>query len=187
MKSIQEIIFPTILLGGLVILLAITLIANQGQTETVQAAVEEMPAHLQNGQSCSFSANYPASIQAWCGQIEKYAQKHGVDPRLVAAVMLQESGGDPQAYSHSGAVGLLQVMPSDGLAAAFMCANGPCFANRPAMEKLFDPEFNIAYGTRMLASLYERYGDWREALRAYGPADVGYSYADKVLSIYAGY
>jgi len=44
---------------------------------------------------------------------------------LIAAVILQESGGDPSAYSSSGAVGLMQVMPRDGIAAEFMCVNGP--------------------------------------------------------------
>jgi len=82
---------------------------------------------------------------------------------------------------------LMQVMPRDGLAANFMCKNGPCFASRPSMEELFDPEFNIAYGTRMLAGLINRTGDIREALRAYGPINVGYYYADLVLKIYEAY
>ena len=106
---------------------------------------------------------------------------------LSAAVIWQESGGDPAAYSHSGAVGLMQVMPRDGIAAAFMCPNGPCFANRPAITELEDPEFNISYGVGMLAGLYQRYGDLRQALKAYGPMDVGYSYADTVLGLYQQY
>jgi len=106
---------------------------------------------------------------------------------LIAAVMLQESGGNPDAYSRSGAVGLMQVMPHDGKAAEFMCINGPCFANRPSMQELFDPQFNIQYGVRMLAGLIQRKGDVREALRAYGPMDAGYTYADKVLTIYQNY
>ena len=101
--------------------------------------------------------------------------------------MLQESGGDPQAYSSSGAVGLMQVMPNDGLAAGFLCSGGPCFANRPSIEELQDPEFNIDYGTRMLASLVDKYGDVQDALKAYGPANVDYCYADKVLAIYSNY
>ena len=47
----------------------------------------------------------------------------------MAAVMQIESQGNPQAYSPSGAAGLLQVMPRDGLAANFMCADGLCFSN----------------------------------------------------------
>jgi len=134
--------------------------------------------------SCAVSGRYPAEITQWCTLITKYAQKNGLPPNLVAGLVWQESGGNPNAYSHSGAVGLMQVMPSDGLAAGFMCKNGPCFANRPSSSELSDPEFNIKYGTKMLAGLLNRYGNYREALKAYGPMDVGYSYADKVLSIY---
>jgi soluble lytic murein transglycosylase-like protein len=96
--------------------------------------------------------------------------------------MLQESAGRPDAYSKSGAVGLLQVMPRDGLASKFMCKNGPCFSDRPSMEELFDPEYNLAYGAQMLASLVQHYGNERDALKAYGPKDVGYYYADLVLN-----
>jgi len=98
--------------------------------------------------------------------------------------MLQESGGNSNAYSHSGAVGLMQVMPRDGIAASFICANGPCFSNRPSSDELFDPTFNIQYGVRMLAGLVSKHGNIRDALYAYGPMDVGYTYADKIISIY---
>jgi soluble lytic murein transglycosylase-like protein len=98
-----------------------------------------------------------------------------------------ESGGDPQAYSASGAVGLMQVMPRDGLAASFECINGPCFASRPTIDELLDPVFNVEYGTGMLSGLVARLGSEREALKAYGPMDVGYSYADRVLAIYESY
>ena len=40
---------------------------------------------------------------------------------------------------------------------------------------------------RMLSSLQSRFGSLREALKAYGPKDVGYYYADKVLAIYDRY
>jgi soluble lytic murein transglycosylase-like protein len=133
---------------------------------------------------CSISQSFPDSVRQWCGLIDKYASTQGLDSNLVAALIVQESGGDPNAYSHSGAVGLMQVMPSDGLAAGFMCVNGPCFASRPSMAELYDPEFNLSYGMRMLAGLVQRRGSVRDALLAYGPAEVGYYYADKVLAIY---
>ena len=101
--------------------------------------------------------------------------------------MLQESGGDQAAISHSGAVGLMQVMPRDGLAAEFMCVNGPCFAARPTTEELQDPAFNVAYGSRMLADLHIKHGSYREALFKYGPMDMGYRYADIVLNIWESY
>lgn len=136
---------------------------------------------------CSISSGYPDTVLQWCEPIERSAHYYGVDPNLVAAVMLQESGGDPAAYSKSGAVGLMQVMPRDGLAKDFICINGPCFASRPTVEELLEPHFNIDYGISLLSGLISRYGDVREALSAYGPMNVGYSYADTVLAIYARY
>lgn len=133
---------------------------------------------------CRVSNKYPANILQWCEIITTFAEQYKLPPNLIAALIWQESGGKPQAYSKSGAVGLMQVMPSDGIAATFMCVNGPCFTNRPTIEELEDPVFNVKYGTRMLARLIDRHGDIREALKAYGPMNVGYTYSDKVLAIY---
>ena len=135
----------------------------------------------------SLSDQYPQSILQWDDIIAAASQQHNLDPNLIAAIILEESNGDSQAYSHSGAVGLMQVMPRDGIAASFMCINGPCFTNRPSMQELFDPQFNIYYGTEMIAGLINRYGDLREALKSYGPKDRGYQYADQVLNTYSIY
>lgn len=137
--------------------------------------------------TCEISSKYPDSILQWCGLITKYADKRGLPADLVAALIWQESGGNPVAYSSSGAVGLMQVMPRDGLAASFMCVNGPCFSNRPTIQELKDPEFNVSYGTKMLANLMTKKGNYRDALKSYGPMDVGYYYADKVLGIFQKY
>jgi len=136
---------------------------------------------------CELSSAYPEQVRRWCSWITQYSRQHDLPPDLVAALIWYESGGNPEAYSRSGAVGLMQVMPRDGIAAEFQCVNGPCFASRPTIEELMDPEFNIEYGTRMLAGLYARYQDWRLALKAYGPMDVGFAYADKLLAIYERY
>lgn len=136
---------------------------------------------------CSINPKFPILIQQWCAVITKYADQFGVDPNLIAAMMLQESGGNAQAYSKSGAVGLLQVMPRDGLAATFTCINGPCFANRPSMAELYHPGFNVMYGTQMIAGLIAKYGNERDALLRYGPMDMGYYYADKVLALRSNY
>jgi len=79
----------------------------------------------------------------------------------------------------------MQVMPRDGKAAGFQCKNGPCFADRPSVAELSDPEYNLQYGVGMLADLVGHYGSVREALYHYGPSGVGYAgYADIVLGIY---
>lgn len=159
-------------------------------TEPAQMIAEQIqhtPTIVPSVGKCSVSSNFPQKILQWCDLISAYAEKFEINPNLVAAVIWQESGGNPQAYSASGAVGLMQVMPSDGLAASFLCMNGPCFANRPTMDQLYDPEFNIKYGTRMISNLLKKYGSVREALKNYGPGEVGYYYADKVLGLFNQY
>jgi soluble lytic murein transglycosylase-like protein len=158
-----------------------TALQNQQNTDAIYKADSA------NNQNCRVSPNFPEPIFQWCELITTQASQHGLDPNLVAAVILQESAGNPAAYSHSGAVGLMQVMPRDGLAASFMCPAGPCFKDRPSISELENPEFNVAYGVKMLAGLIKRLGSEREALRAYGPMDVGYYYSDKVLSLYNNY
>ena len=164
--------------------------ANAAPPEPTPLPPTPEPAPVDNAVSetgCAISSSYPQKIQNWCGQISAAAHEYGVDANLIAAVMLQESGGNPDAYSKSGAVGLMQVMPRDGLSASFMCKNGPCFASRPSMDELFDADFNINYGARMLSGLIGRTGDVREALRSYGPMDMGYRYADIVLGHFNRY
>ncbi len=154
---------------------------------SITASVDQLAGSVGNSESCLVSDQFPRKILRWCQTISQHAEKNNLDPDLIAAVILLESGGDKLAYSHSGAVGLMQVMPSDGLAASFVCASGPCFQNRPTIQQLEEPEFNIIYGTRMLAGLLKRNGNLREALRAYGPMDAGYTYADKILALYDRY
>lgn len=163
-----------------------TALADAAQTTNASAALKTDAAQTNDG-ACSLAPSYPSEIHQWCGAIEATAADTGLPANLIAAVILQESGGDPTAYSSSGAVGLMQVMPRDGIAADFMCVNGPCFANRPTIAELEDPAFNIQYGSGYLASLIQKHGTIREALFKYGPLDVGYYYADLVLKIYENY
>jgi soluble lytic murein transglycosylase-like protein len=162
---------------------------NFSLTDEVAYAAAPSPAAQDTTRTdgCQVSTSYPHGILQWCEIITQQATQVELPPNLIAAVMLQESGGDETAYSVSGAVGLMQVMPRDGIAAAFECINGPCFASRPTIEELLEPEFNVEYGSQMLAGLTARLGSTREALKAYGPMDVGYSYADTILAIYENY
>jgi hypothetical protein len=139
---------------------------------------------------CEVSPKFSPAVLQFCGLITYYAKLNGLDPDFVAAVITQESGGNPEILSDAGAVGLIQVMPRDGISATFMCTNGPCFANRPSIAELKDPEFNLAYGTKMLANMGAG-TDMRKALVSYGgnyntkKYDFNkYYYADKVMAIY---
>ena len=195
----RVVVVPAIFIGCLIVIWVGTVAAAHmpsqellGPTITAiaqetQAAKEENPEDKplgNNPHTCSLSQNYPHEIRQWCQMIESAASETGLPTSLIAAVMLQESGGDPLSYSSSGAVGLMQVMPRDGLAAEFICINGPCFADRPSIKELLDPAFNIDYGSRMLANLYAKHGTFREALFRYGPMNIGYHYADLVLRIW---
>ena len=197
MIAMQKAIFAGVV-GGILLLLMFAGLAAQPALADAQDVTQELapaPVLAQAAPqaaagpagSCSLGTSFPDSVRRWCGLIERYAGQNSLDPNLIAAVMVQESGGNPDALSHSGAVGLLQVMPRDGKAASFQCINGPCFRSRPSMAELYDPEFNIRYGAGMLAGLVQRHGSVRDALRAYGPGDAGFSYADKVMAIYAAH
>jgi soluble lytic murein transglycosylase-like protein len=157
---------------------------NTVKTAGWDSSVEPQPA--QNS-TCNLPANYPSEVRQWCDLIETAARNTGLPAGLIAAVIVQESGGDPAVYSSSGAVGLMQVMPRDGIAAEFMCVNGPCFASRPTIAELEDPAYNVQYGSTYLAGLVEKHGSFREALFKYGPMNIGYHYADLVLSIWEKY
>ena len=200
MYGARRAIFPGIIIGSLAIIFLTGMVARplalvQAQNNNLtavqfsqqNAAQPAKPAAMQDAITCTLPGNFPASVRQWCAIIENSARQNGLEPKLIAAVMLQESVGDAQAVSRSGAIGLMQVMPRDGQAATFMCINGPCFADRPSMQELFDPHFNVSYGTQLLAGLIQTNGSVREGLRAYGPRDSGYTYADLVLQHYNSY
>lgn len=86
--------------------------------------------------------------------INKYAAQNGLAPDLVRAVIQQESSGDPKSRSAVGAMGLMQIMPET--------------AQTYGIHDAYDPEQNIAAGTRHLAGLLREFnGDIPQALAAY--------------------
>jgi hypothetical protein len=203
MHNVTQFIFPGAVLGSLIlasfgytVMASATNISVNSETEQIfqqkntsnddlaDTSSDKGLSNTGKNSNCKVSDRYPENIRRWCEMITKHSIRNNLDPNLIAALIWQESGGNPTAYSKSGAVGLMQVMPRDGIAKSFMCANGPCFVNRPSIAELQKPNFNVKYGTNMLAGLMNKYGDTREALKYYGPMDVGYYYADKVLGIF---
>jgi hypothetical protein len=91
----------------------------------------------------AFSSWKPLSNPRLESLISKYAQKNGVEPSLVRAVMRHESGFNAQAVSPKGALGLMQLMPGT---AALMGVRNP-----------FDPEENIAGGVGYLRLCLNRF------------------------------
>jgi len=93
--------------------------------------------------------------------IDGAALANRLEPALVTAVILAESGGDPRAVSKRGARGLMQLMPAT--------------ARRYGVSNVFDPEENIRAGSHYLHDLAERYqNDLELVLAAYnaGPEAV---------------
>jgi soluble lytic murein transglycosylase-like protein len=176
MRRIQAAILPG-LLGGILCLVGVAMFLLPSPEWNDPAT------NVQQSNGCSTNLKIPAKVRGWCEWIDEYGAKWQLDPLLIAAIIQLESGGDPAAISKNGAVGLMQVMPGDGKALAFQCVAGPCFSDRPSTGVLLNPEYNISYGTELLSYLLSESGTLRDALRSYGPIDVGYEYADQVLEI----
>jgi len=87
-------------------------------------------------------------------QLMAAAQTHGLDYALVKAVTATESAFNPNAVSHKGAVGLMQIMPAT--AAQYGVRSEPGVS---VTQKLKAPEVNIQVGTRLLADLFRLYPD----------------------------
>jgi soluble lytic murein transglycosylase-like protein len=86
--------------------------------------------------------------------ISKIAHKHGIDEKLVKAVIKQESGFNPKATSRCGAAGLMQLMP--GTARGF------------GVTDLYNPVQNVDAGCKYLKNLLKKYnGNVILALAAY--------------------
>jgi soluble lytic murein transglycosylase-like protein len=97
--------------------------------------------------------------------VARTAARHGLQAALVRAVILAESGGDPDAVSRAGAYGLMQLTPGT----AVHMAGEPL-----TVDQILEPERNLDLGCRYLKSLLRRYDDLRLALMAYnaGPGRV---------------
>lgn len=76
------------------------------------------------------------------------ARRHGVDPRLVMAVIWQESKFDPSNVSHVGAIGLMQLMPETAKWVAAQKGTKDL-----DLRTLYDPGVNLDYGTWYLKHL----------------------------------
>ena len=90
--------------------------------------------------------------------VREAAGRHRVDPALVRAVIETESNWNPKAFSHKGAGGLMQLIPTT--------------AQRYGAYDVFDPQQNIDAGVKYLRTLLERYhGNLDLALAAYNAGE----------------
>ena len=84
--------------------------------------------------------------------LRRKAAERGLDPALVAGVILQESSFDAEALSRAGARGLMQIMPATGRGLARQRRV------RYSPAALFDPETSLDFGTFYLRRLSDRFG-----------------------------
>jgi soluble lytic murein transglycosylase-like protein len=132
---------------------------------------------------------YDAALLARSAQydviIEKAAQAAAVEPNLLRAVIVVESGFNSRAVSKRGAIGLMQLMPAT--------------ASRFGVSNPYDPKQNVHAGARYLKFLMNRFGqNLGLALAAYNagedavernggripPFTETMAYVPKVLKIY---
>lgn len=80
--------------------------------------------------------------------------RYDVDPALIKAVIMAESGYDPKAVSKKGALGLMQLMPGT--------------ADELDVEDPFNPVHNVNAGVKHLKGLLNEFeGDLELAIAAY--------------------
>jgi len=118
--------------------------------------------------------------------VRQVSVEHGLDPKLMDALVRTESGYDPNAVSRKGAMGLMQLMPAT--------------ASRLGVVDPFDPEQNVRGGVREFARLVDHYrGNLQFALAAYNAGEGAVSryrgippyketrnYVSRILTIYTG-
>jgi len=109
-------------------------------------------AHRHGGVYAGPTRYYPPPGPAqdpWGPYIREASGRYGVPEQWIREVMRQESGGQEQAVSSAGAMGLMQIMPDtfDGLRRRYALGNDP-----------FEPRDNIMAGTAYIREMYDRYG-----------------------------
>jgi hypothetical protein len=103
------------------------------------------------------SPYWGAAVSQWQDIIVEYAQRRGLDPDFIGAVIWKESLGRARAVGPAGAIGLMQVMPRE-----------EGFSWRPSAIELRDPWRNVDWGTLALSNALRRaHGDLYSALAAY--------------------
>ncbi|WP_020410911.1 transglycosylase SLT domain-containing protein [Hahella ganghwensis] len=104
------------------------------------------------------ATNNTAEPGDYAAYIQEAVRLYEVPESIIRAVIQVESGYDPQAISHAGAIGLMQLMPDT--------------ANSLGVQNPFDPQQNILGGSKHLKDLLGRYdNNLTLALAAYNAGE----------------
>ena len=140
---------------------------------TPQTTTVPTPLPLPRPRPSLLSVSWPPAILQWSEPISIASEIYSLDPDLIAAVIMMESGGNAEAHGGSGEYGLMQIMPYHA------CVS-------------WEPIQNIDCGASILARLIERAGGSKSlGLAAYNAGETGrdrdgkgLGYANKVLTLY---
>lgn len=93
---------------------------------------------------------------------QKWGERWKVPWALILAIIGTESAGNPRAYRYESHIndasrGLMQMLYSTARSLGY---KGP-------PRGLYNPDISIKYGTKFLRMLYNRYGNWLDAIAAY--------------------
>lgn len=91
--------------------------------------------------------------------VQKYSEKYNIEPNLVYSVIKAESKFIPDAQSHKGAKGLMQISDSTAQWAEKEI--------KIDSKKIFEPETNIKTGCWYLSRLYKEFGKKDLVIAAY--------------------
>ena len=107
----------------------------------------------------------------WWTEIRQEAQRQTIDPYLIAGIIRQETVFNPRARSRANALGLMQLLPSTGVAVAKKNSVG---GGRISHADLFNPAINIRLGTAYVRELLDRFDRFEYVAAAYngGPTRV---------------
>lgn len=104
------------------------------------------------------SSYYPLEYEE---MIVQYAEERDLEPELVCAIIATESRFNPEAKSHKGAMGLMQLMPDTG-----EWISGKLKLGEFTEDDLKNPEISIRMGTWYLDFLEERFDGERDTVIA---------------------
>ena len=127
-------------------------------------------------------ANVPTNVARWQPYIMKSIAHCGLttpgyDPALlIAAIVMQESSGNPNAMGAAHDTGLAQVVNR----------SHPLFPNRPSREELLEPQFNLNFASCLLKDNLKYTGSVEAAVNAYNGNGIhnGQTYAQIIFGHY---
>lgn len=102
---------------------------------------------------------YPTTYSEY---VYKYSEENDIDPLLTFAIIKAESNFNTNVVSSSGAIGLMQLMPSTAEEVGKKVGT-----DVGEKEILYEPEENIKIGTSYYKHLLDKYNNYLVALAAY--------------------